>query len=138
MTTKRQSLKRPAQVHLSNEALDVFAEMRALDCTCGPPRTVKNSVCMTGSHVEYDNCPGCQRYDVLYGRLQHLLLGWVRAHDRTWDTFADKLLEHPDVENPWPVGSNMWSQWRPNVEAQGRWVELEDALAERERAIPRE
>jgi hypothetical protein len=110
MTTKRTAIARPRRGHLVPEALDIFDEMKKLECSCG-----------VGSNG-MNQCPGCQRWWSLHSRLAGLLPGTRPWH---WP-----VIENPD-ECACPKG-----HLRPNEQGQARWRELEAALAERKKLTP--
>jgi hypothetical protein len=114
-------------------ALQLFASVLALECECPPrdwsdwPGNIPNN--RDHAHWErwYRRCAGCEEWARLHGHLHAEL----RCKPWEWP-----CIQSPTVKNPWPEGSAMWRQWKPDLEAQALWRELEAALAEVEAARP--
>jgi hypothetical protein len=68
MSTKRIPIHRPIRSQIPPEALDLFREMQALQCTCRP-------IDWGGKYWERDECTGCERWWNLHSRLAQLLPG---------------------------------------------------------------
>jgi hypothetical protein len=45
--------------------------------------------------------------------------------DKLWEW---PCVQHPDTVSPYPKGSYADKNWRPNLEAQARYIALEEAL----------
>ena len=119
MSTKRIPIHRPIRAQIPLEALDLFREMKNVECTCPP-------IDWEGRYWERQGCPGCERWWDLHSRLAQILPGIRPWH---WP-----VIESPRAQCPYPDGSCAAAQWRPNEAAQARWRELEAALKERELA----
>jgi hypothetical protein len=53
MTTNRTPIQRPSQTMITNRALDLYAAMGKLRCTCPPPPP---------AYWKRKPCPGCERW----------------------------------------------------------------------------
>jgi hypothetical protein len=118
VTVNRIPISRPARPRFSDAALDLFAKMKRVRCTC-PPHDLRS------------RCAGCQTWDELHGQLCH---HWPAYRPWYWP-----LVEHPDAENPYPPEhANHQSSEEKHAEASARWRQIDEALAERERLRRRE
>jgi hypothetical protein len=112
MSTKRIPIHRPIRAQIPLEALDLFREMKNVECTCLP-------IDWEGRYWERQGCPGCERWWDLHSRLAHI------AGNTTWYRLSSKAL----APNAYPAGRT--GAVEPNERAQVRWRELEVALGER-------
>jgi hypothetical protein len=120
MPTNRVPIKRTSTPSISPEAVELFAEMKALRCTCAP-------IDWKGRYAERERCSGCDTWWRLHARLADLLPGIRPWH---WP-----VVQSPHVQNPYPEGSAAAKQWEPNRVAQERWRALDAAaLAEADRS----
>ena len=69
MSTKRIPIHRPIRAQIPLEALDLFREMKNVECTCPP-------IDWKGRYWERQECPGCERWWALPSRPMPLP-GWV-------------------------------------------------------------
>jgi hypothetical protein len=70
MTAKRTPIYRPVRGRLSPEALDLYAELRGLRCTCAHCNLQAEG-----------RCPGCRRWRKLYPTFQSMMRAgapWIR------------------------------------------------------------
>jgi hypothetical protein len=113
----RTPVARPPRQRFSDEALDLFAQMlRPRRCTCPPhPPDLPH-------YEEVARCKNCQRYDELHSKLFHC---WPSRKPWFWP-----VVERPGTECPHP---HVQGAARIFAEAQHRWTEIAEALAERER-----
>jgi hypothetical protein len=87
MATKRTPLRRSGQQRrITPEAVALFKEMEALECTC-PPRDWE------GEYWKHEQCQGCDK--------------WFDLHSRLHDEVGAQLWEWPcirnrDDPNPYP------------------------------------
>jgi hypothetical protein len=119
MPTNRRRTKRPTKQQFTPRALALFRKIEKIECTC-PPRD------WDGEYWKHEECAGCDLWWDLYGEL-HDELGAP-----LWDW---PCIQHPDAANPWPEGSYMAGQWKPNLVAQELYRALERA-AHRRRSGP--
>jgi hypothetical protein len=119
MSTKRTPINRPARQQIPPEALDIFRKMKTVeqrdDCRCEPRD-------WDGAYWDWTPCRSCEEWNALNAALCRPL------KLRPWQFPA---VEHPDAQCPYPAGSHAAAQWKPDLEAQARYRELENALAER-------
>jgi len=122
---RRKSKARDARI--TEQALQLFTEMLALECTCPPrdwgdwPGRIVNNHDSEAWDGWLHECPGCKEWWRLHSELHDEL----RCRPYEWP-----CIQSPHARNPWPLGSNMFKQWKPDLEAQALWRELEAAVAE--------
>ena len=68
MSTKRIPIYRPIRAQIPPEALDLFREMKNVECTFPP-------IDWKGRYWERQECPGCERLWSLHSRLAQLIAG---------------------------------------------------------------
>ena len=104
--TKRTPLNRRARtLAISDVAIRIFDEMKALACSCSPEA---RKDCR-------DDCPGCRRWWELHPFLRRAL------NEKMWH-FPVISREPPDRRRAWPDDSE-----------EARWLRLEQASAARRR-----
>jgi hypothetical protein len=116
--TKRTPLSRQYRPSITPRAVALFAEMRALVCTCEPRD-------WSGEYWKHEPCNACRQWWTLHARL-HRELG-----ARLWDW---PVIESPLSVCPYPAGSAAAKDWTPDERAREMWKLLEQAaLAARRR-----
>jgi hypothetical protein len=108
--TKRTPINRPARRNFSAECLDLFDQMQRLECTCKPPRIVKNSSGF-GNVWKQERCSDCTK--------------WRGLHRQ----FMDTLQPRP---KPWQYPCIIPPDGRGDDDAEALTAELENALSERQ------
>jgi hypothetical protein len=125
MPTVRTPIARSARLRFSDEALDLFQQIRKVRCTC-PPRAVDWDGEYWKDTVS-PRCAGCERSDELRGRLFEV---WPNVRPWFWPIVAN-----PASKCPYPPNHANVPEWHRTLEeSAGRWREIEGALAQRQQA----
>ena len=103
--------KTPENEDISAEAVRLFREMCEIECTCEP-------IDWGGRYWERVQCAACDE--------------WWRLHSLLHKELGAKLWEWPCIQHPeavscFPEGSPAAKAWKPDLEAQARWLALEAA-----------
>jgi len=113
--TLRHPRSRPPKGPLITEAaLAAFKRMKECseECTCEP-------IDWDGDYSKYRECAACdewwRQHSILHKELNAKLWEWP-------------CVEHPDATCPYPAGTYAAESWKPDVEAQWLWRELDAAL----------
>jgi hypothetical protein len=122
MSTKRISKNRQRRALFTPTALDAFRRIQQLydECTC----TERDW--SPGKYKQWEQCPACD---------ERSQLGTVIAKELNlpvWRWFP--CVQHPNTVSPYPKDSDADKNWRPNLEAQQLYRDLEATIDAADRA----
>jgi hypothetical protein len=130
MTTKRIPIRPARRQIISDAALDAFEQMQALERKCRCPERdwddwpghIPNNNDHAHWESWYRECSACKTWSEQH-KILHRALNLA-----PWQW---PCIQSPDTVNPYPEGSYAAQRWAPDLEAQARYRELEQALAQR-------
>jgi hypothetical protein len=117
MPTKRRTIKRPPRAVITPRAIELFNQLRAVECTCEP-------VDWKGEYWKHQPCPGCQEW----WRLHSLLHRELDCQVYQWP-----CVQNPDAPDYYPPDHANHGKM-VNPEARRLWRQLEQAAAAAEGA----
>jgi|SRR6516162_9309154 hypothetical protein len=110
--TRRTPINRPPGPKITPAAVRLFDTMMRIRCSCDPDD-------------RYTKCPGCKEWD----HLDEMLMFEMKIPRVVYPTISN-----PAGKNPYPPFTHNYATWKPDLEAQERWLLLAEASRAAKRA----